>query len=65
LSRGLTHSKWKKRNEALHKVETSAINKETDNELDQQIDDIYTDLLNLLRARDGAFFKRKKIRITT
>jgi hypothetical protein len=56
---------WKTRNEAIHKDETSAINSERNNILDQKLEEIFSDLpqLSLFRASDRALFRRKKERI--
>ena len=57
----MVHAIWKARNEAIHKKETSAFNKEKNCELDQKIDELYTGLpqLRLFRPSDRAIFKRE------
>jgi hypothetical protein len=61
----MVHIIWKTRNEAIHKTETSEINKARNEDLDQKIEELYTDLpsLRLFRPSDRAIFKRKKERI--
>ena len=65
LLQTMTHNMWKTRNEAIHKKEDSAMNKQRHEELDQDISNIFRDRphYKLLPPCDAAFFRKGQERV--